>query len=168
MISKLLGDIRNNFDARSVLVPDLREVDLVGRSTSLNHVPKPFFLARLIKRLSKLHWLSLATRLLGIALSLTGGVMMGYAQGIETVSNAVGNIIFNVGVNTPGVGVAIGDYVDGLVELLLTPNNGTYWVFGVLLAFFGLVLIGRGDRKPRDPLESVPLLSEPYSAKLQE
>jgi hypothetical protein len=87
--------------------------------------------------------------------------MMGWAQGIETVSNAVGNIIFNVGVNIPGVGVAIGDYVDGLVEQQLTPNYGTYWVFGILLAAGGLILIGRGDRKPRDPAEYAPLLTVP-------
>ncbi len=90
-----------------------------------------------------------------------GGWLIGDAQGVETVSNAVGNIILNLGISMPTVGAIMGAYVMDLVEQTLTPNYGSYWVFGILLAFFGFILVARGDRKPRDPMEKAPLLTEP-------
>jgi len=89
---------------------------------------------------------------------------MGSAQGVVTVSNAAGNIVFDVARVSPSVGVIIGTYLQDLVQVQLTQNYGSFWVFGVLLAFGGLALIERGDRKPRPPEESLPLLTEPLDA----
>ncbi len=89
---------------------------------------------------------------------------MGSAQGAITISNAVGNLIYGVAVNTPGVGGMVGQYIELIVTPNLAPNYGTYWVFGVLLACGGLMLVYRGDRKPRPPEEALPLLTEPLRA----
>jgi hypothetical protein len=105
--------------------------------------------------------LSLASRLIGVALSLFGGWLMGSAQGGITISNEVGSTIYSVAVNTPGVGGMVGEYIELIVTPQLVPNYGTYWVFGVILACLGLGLVYRGDRKPRPPEESLPLLTEP-------
>lgn len=88
----------------------------------------------------------------------------GSAQGAITISNAVGNLIYGVAVNTPGVGGMVGQYIELIVTPNLAPNYGTYWVFGVLLACGGLMLVYRGDRKPRPPEEALPLLTEPLRA----
>jgi hypothetical protein len=89
---------------------------------------------------------------------------MGTAQGEITVSNTVGNLIYGVAVNTPGVGPMVGQYIELIVTPNFSPNYGTYWVFGVLLACGGLMLVYRGDRKPRPPEEALPLLTEPLRA----
>ena len=109
--------------------------------------------------------MSLYTRLLGVALTLVGGWLMGSAQGLITISNYAGNTIFNLSKTTPAVGVITGNFLENLVEQQLTPNYGTFWVFGVLLAIGGLAFIGRGDRKPRPASESIPLLTEPLYPK---
>jgi hypothetical protein len=86
---------------------------------------------------------------------------MGSAQGMITISNAVGNTIYLVSANTPGVGGMVGAYVADIITAQLAPNYGSFWVFGVILACGGLVLAYRGDRKPRPPEEALPLLTEP-------
>ena len=86
---------------------------------------------------------------------------MGGAQGIETVSNAVSKICLDVGIQMTFVGAIMGAYVGDLISQELTVNYGSYWVFGILLAIGGFVLIGRGDRKPKNPKDSEPLLTEP-------
>jgi hypothetical protein len=105
--------------------------------------------------------LSLYSRLLGVALALSGGLLMGSAQGAITVSNNVGNIVYTVAVNTPGVGSLVGEYLELIITGNFAPNYGTFWVFGVILACLGLTLVYRGDRKPRPPEEALPLLTEP-------
>jgi len=86
---------------------------------------------------------------------------MGSAQGMITISNHVGDTIYTVAVNTPGVGSMVGRYISLIVTPQLSPNYGSFWVFGVILATLGLALVYRGDRKPRPPEESLPLLTEP-------
>jgi uncharacterized membrane protein YfcA len=105
--------------------------------------------------------LSLASRLLGVVLCLAGGWTVGGAQGVETVSNAVGKIAFDLGVSMNTVGAIMGAYVGQLIEQQLTPNYGTDWVFGILVILAGFILIARGDRKPRNPRDKEPLLTEP-------
>jgi hypothetical protein len=105
--------------------------------------------------------MSLASRVLGVILSLSGGYLIGNAQGMITISNAVGNFIYSLSMVTPGVGSMIGAYIQDVVTATLSANYGTYWVFGVLLACFGLMLVYRGDKKPRPPEEALPLLTEP-------
>ncbi len=90
---------------------------------------------------------------------------MGGAQGLVTISNGVGDIILNLGIKMPTVGAIMGAYVRDLVQSQLTLNYGTEWVFGILLAFGGFILVARGDRKPRNPRDKEPLLSEPLYAK---
>ena len=107
--------------------------------------------------------MSLASRLIGVALSLFGGWLIGSAQGAITVSNATGNMIYTTAVNTPAVGAFVGEYIELIVTPLLAPNYGTFWAFGVIFAFLGLTLVYRGDRKPRPPEESLPLLTEPLT-----
>ena len=105
--------------------------------------------------------MSLASRLLGVVLCLAGGLLIGTAQGMITISNTVGDAIYSLSLVTPGVGAMIGAYIQDVVTAQLSANYGTYWVFGVLLACFGLMLVYRGDRKPRPPEEALPLLTEP-------
>ncbi len=64
---------------------------------------------------------------------------MGSAQGMITISNAVGNTIIVVSLSTPGVGAFVGQYVAGYVVQQLAPNYGSFWVFGVILVCGGLV-----------------------------
>jgi hypothetical protein len=110
----------------------------------------------------------LVTRLLGVALSLSGGLLIGYAQGLDTIANAVGGIFFNLAIKTPEVGPIIGNYVGGFIEQQVRANYGTYWEVGIILATLGFILIARGDRKPRSPLERVPLVAPPVSVNRQE
>jgi predicted MFS family arabinose efflux permease len=87
--------------------------------------------------------------------------MMGDAQGREEIANVVGNLAFDVGKSQPQVGAIVGNYVGGFIVQAVNINYGTYWVFGIILALFGFILVARGDRKPRDPSEREPLLKEP-------
>ena len=55
----------------------------------------------------------------------------------------------------------VGKYIDLIVTGQLDRNYGSFWVFGIILACLGLMLVYRGDRKPRPPEEALPLLTEP-------
>ncbi len=68
----------------------------------------------------------------------------------------------------PTIGAIMGNYVKDLIISQLTPNYGSYWVFGILLVLGGFILVARGDRKPRDPMERAPLLEEPLYGKQQD
>ena len=85
-----------------------------------------------------------------------------------TVANGVANIILTIGINMSTVGAIMGNYMKDLVVQTLTPDYGSYWVFGILLSLGGFILIARGDRKPRDPMERAPLLQEPLYGKQQD
>jgi hypothetical protein len=91
--------------------------------------------------------------------------MIGDAQGAKTIANGVAQLAFSTGINMPSVGPIIGNYIRDLLTVSLTLNYGTYWAFGILLALAGFILVARGDRKPRDPKEREPLLSEPLYLK---
>ncbi len=101
--------------------------------------------------------------MLGVLLSIGGGALMGQAQGAFTVAVEANNLIVSVGQNSPDPGAFVADYMGALIQQQLTPNYGSFWAFGVILAAIGLLLIVRGDRKPRDPKESEPLFDEPLS-----
>jgi hypothetical protein len=111
--------------------------------------------------------LSLASRLIGVALALSGGWLIGSAQGAITISNAMGNMIYAVAVNTPGVGGMVGQYLELIITAQFAPDYGTFWVFGVILASLGFMLVYRGDRKPRPPEEALPLLTEPLMDRVE-
>ena len=94
--------------------------------------------------------------------------MIGYAQGFDTVAKAVGGIFFNLSIKTPEVGPIIGNYVGGFIEQQVRANYGTYWEIGIILATLGFILIARGDRKPRSPLEKAPLVEPTLSVNRQD
>ena len=75
--------------------------------------------------------------------------MIGYVQGLQSVVDAVRNMTYSVigSINFGSGGVA--NLVSGYVQQHVNPSYGSFWEFGILLAFFGFVLIGRGDRKPK-------------------
>lgn len=75
--------------------------------------------------------------------------MIGYVQGLQSIVDAVSNIILQVAYITPNVGAAIGSAVAGFMEQLINPDYGSYWAFGVILAVGGFILVARGDPKPR-------------------
>jgi hypothetical protein len=73
----------------------------------------------------------------------------------------MGSTIYSVAVSTPGVGGMVGEYLELIITAQFAPDYGTFWVFGVILGSLGLMLVYRGDRKPRPPEEALPLLTEP-------
>jgi hypothetical protein len=100
-------------------------------------------------------------RLFGFVLCIAGGYLMGYAQGVQDVYNGVSNIIITVATDTPDAGYVIGSAIAALVQDKVDINYGSYWVFGIILAIFGLIAIGVGDRRQRPLEERAPLLQEP-------
>lgn len=90
---------------------------------------------------------------------------MGYAQGVMVIAYAIGNIVFQTGVQMPDAGPIVGNYLGGVLIQEINANYGSYWTFGIILALLGLILIARGEPKPRDPSERIPLLQEPLSVK---
>lgn len=100
--------------------------------------------------------LSLVRRLFGAVLTVAGGFLIGYAQGLITISTNMGEIIAVQSSASPQVGAIVGDYVAGFVQQAIDPNYGSYWVFGVIMAIFGLLLISwwekRAKRPPPPPL----------------
>jgi len=94
--------------------------------------------------------------------------LLGSARGADTIANAVGGIFFNLAVKTPEVGPIIGNYVGGFIEQQVRANYGTYWEVGIILATLGFILIGRGDRRPRSPLERAPLVEPALSVSRQD
>lgn len=82
---------------------------------------------------------------------------------VNAVSNLAQTILPTVP-NTPGVEAGTIAYVFALyAQADLNPNLGAFWEFGVLLAIISFILIARGDRKPRNPEENAPLLTQPLS-----
>jgi hypothetical protein len=114
--------------------------------------------------------LSLITRLLGIPLGLAAGFIIGWAQGVSSLIDAITNVAsVRVG-STPNLDPytvqLITSYIfQGMVQRY-NANYGSYWAFGIMLAIASLILIGRGPRKAgggdlerEGPLEPVtPLL----------
>lgn len=114
--------------------------------------------------------MSLASRFLGVALSLGGGFLMGQGTGIWAIGTTAFNIIYSSASSNPAVGPFFGYFFGGYVQQQIqggnvqnqfTTVNGSYWAFGTILAIVGLAIIVRGDRKPRNPEESRPLFQEP-------
>jgi hypothetical protein len=77
---------------------------------------------------------------------MLGGWMIGYVQGLQSIVEAVANIIFEVAATIPNLGVIVASAVAGYVAHIVNPIYGSYWEFGILLAIGGFILIARGDR----------------------
>jgi hypothetical protein len=109
--------------------------------------------------------LSLVSRILGFGMCLVAGLMIGYVQGIQSIVDAVVNIVHATGytLNVASFATSIALYI----ETAANPDLGSYWIFGILLAFGGLFLVAREDRGPRDtrgdPREG-PILTQPAAA----
>lgn len=116
-----------------------------------------------IDKFAIIRQLSLASRMLGVLLSLAGGALMGQAQGVMTLATESNSLIVSIGGNFPGVGAFVADYMGALIQQQLTPDYGSFWAFGIILVCIGMLIIIRGDKKLRDPKESEPLFDEPIS-----
>jgi hypothetical protein len=96
---------------------------------------------------------------------LVAGWLIGYVQGIQSIVDAVINIVHATGstLNVASFATATGWYIQAAAN----PDLGSYWIFGILLAFGGFSLVARGDRRPKDtrgdPREG-PLLTQPPAA----
>jgi hypothetical protein len=107
--------------------------------------------------------LSLVTRLLGIPLGLAAGFMIGWAQGVSSLIDAISNVASTRIGSTPGLDPytvqLMSAYVFQGMAQRFNANYGSYWAFGVVLAIGSLVLIGRGDHKAQagDPEREGPL-----------
>jgi len=103
---------------------------------------------------AKLGELSLASRLLGTGMCLLGGYMIGYAQGLISINEPIGNIIVGITSANPQVGSLVGAYVAGFVQQSLDPDYGSFWIFGILLIIGGflLITITRKKRPSEGPL----------------
>jgi hypothetical protein len=75
--------------------------------------------------------------------------MIGYVQGLQSIVDAVVNIVHVVISTTPSSSAYIGNYISGYVQQAINPAQGAYWEFGIILAVGGFILIARGDRKPK-------------------
>jgi hypothetical protein len=75
--------------------------------------------------------------------------MIGYVQGLQSIADAVVNIVHEVITKTPSSSAYVGNYISGYVQQAINPAQGSYWEFGILLAIGGFILIARGDRRPK-------------------
>jgi uncharacterized membrane protein YfcA len=87
---------------------------------------------------------------------LLGGWLIGYAQGLISLNEPIGNIIVGIAAGNPALGTLVGSYVAGFVAQKLDPDYGSYWVFGVLLIVFGFLLVSISRKPP--PIPEPPLL----------
>jgi hypothetical protein len=88
---------------------------------------------------------------------LLGGFMIGWVQGIQSIVDNINGEITSVASSIPGLDSTLQTYIQSVIQQNVNPNLGSYWAFGILLAFFGLVLVVRGDRKrKRDGEETTP------------
>jgi hypothetical protein len=111
--------------------------------------------------------LSLVTRLMGFGLCLVGGFMIGWVQGIQTIVDTIDGSITAVAASIPNLDTALRNYVASQIQQNVNPLLGSYWAFGILLAFAGFVLVARGDRKPRSSEEGAPLVPQAVPEKQQ-
>jgi len=84
--------------------------------------------------------------MLGFGMCLLSGFMIGYVQGLRSVVDAVGNIVYGVA-RSMGLYAGVTDTITGFVQLRINPNYASFWEFGVLIAIGGFILVVRGDRK---------------------
>ena len=85
--------------------------------------------------------------------------MIGYAQGVQSIVDAVVNITQEVVRNTPNLNSPVAFVIAGYLERAANPNFGAYWEFGVLLAIVGFILVAIGDHKSASAQEAEPLLA---------
>jgi len=91
--------------------------------------------------------------------------MVGYVQGIQSIVDAAVNIVHTTGstLHVSSFAATAAFYI----QVAANPDFGSYWIFGILLAFGGFVLVAREDRRPRDtsgdPREG-PIFTQPPAA----
>jgi len=108
--------------------------------------------------------LSLLTRIIGVALCLAAGWMMGYVQGLQSIVDAATNLAFQVAGTIPNAlpseAIVVANSFAAYVQGDFNPARNAYWEFGIVIAFVGFILIARGDPTPEP--ESEPLLPPGY------
>jgi hypothetical protein len=107
--------------------------------------------------------LSLVTRLMGFGLCILGGFLIGYVEGIQSIIVEANRIVLATGatLNMPLFDVVVGAFVTQFVQGHGNQNYGSFWAFGIILAFLGFVLVAKGDRKPPTAEDLAPLLQRP-------
>jgi len=93
--------------------------------------------------------LSLLTRLAGFGLSLLGAFLIGYSQGIQSIIGTIDHEITRVLGTTPGFAPALSPLVASYIQQNVTPYLNPYLGAGVATAAAGVILVARGDRRPK-------------------
>ncbi len=92
--------------------------------------------------------------------------MIGWVQGIQSIVDTIDSSITALAGSIPNLDLEMQTFLKTELQQNVNPSLGTYWALGVLLIFFGFVLVARGDRKPSKPPE--PLLPPQPPVKQQE
>ena len=101
---------------------------------------------------------------MGVGLSIFGGYLIGYAQGIQSLVTYAQNVIYQTYPTMPDVPGIVADTLAGDIQQTANPAYGSYWIFGIILAFLGFVLLARANRRPaivQDQAPIIPASSEP-------
>jgi hypothetical protein len=109
--------------------------------------------------------LSLLTRLLGFGGCLLGAFAIGYYQGIQSVVGTINNEVFHVLGTTPNFAQAVAPAMTKYIQQNVTPTVNDYLLVGIVLAAGGIILVARGDRKPKSDKQEVPLPPQPVPVK---
>ena len=88
------------------------------------------------------------TRLIGFGLCLLGAFFIGYGQGVQTAVGNVAGFVAEASGSIPGLSGNMTAQISSYVQQT-TPSLGTYWEAGVPLVAAGVLLVIRGDGKPK-------------------
>ena len=101
--------------------------------------------------------MSFFTRLLGFGGCLLGAFSIGYYQGIQSVVGTINNEVYHVLGTTPHFAQAVAPAMTTYIQQNVTPTLNYYVVVGIVLAAGGILLVVRGDGKPKGEKEEVSL-----------
>ena len=83
--------------------------------------------------------------------------MIGWVQGIQSIVNTINNTISAIAGSIPNFDSQLQTYVQSQIQNNVNPTLGSYWAFGIILAFLGFVLVARGDPKPKHQVDMLPI-----------
>jgi hypothetical protein len=99
---------------------------------------------------------------------LLGAFTIGYVQGIQVTVPRINSEIYYLAGSLANLAPSITTRFTSYIEQNVTPTLGSYLVVGILLAVGGLILIARGDRKPKSIDKGEPILTASPLAKQQD
>ena len=94
--------------------------------------------------------MALGSRLGGFVLCVFGGDLIGWAQGLQSLAVGINANIDQIAGSIPNLDSELWTYVENQFQQSINPNLGTYWALGIVLVFFGFVLIARGDGRRKN------------------